>query len=108
MLDGSVLEDIGTGQANSFLSKVDDRKEANMRIAALEDMLRSKTAEHQGNVDENMKAQHNRLMMVQEKQRLQSRCLDLKQRHPAVFQDMFFFLTGDILCTSICMQFTLL
>ena len=67
-------------KANSFLSKVDDRKEANMRISALEEMLRSKTAEHQGQVDENMKAQHNRLMMVQEKQRLQSRTLDLKQR----------------------------
>ena len=91
-----IFEDLGTGQANSFLSKVDDRKEANMRIAALEEMLRSKTAEHQGHVDENMKAQHNRLMMVQEKQRLQSRCLDLKQRHPAVFQDMS-YKTGDIL-----------
>ena len=51
-----------------------------MRISALEELLRSKTAEHQGQVDENMKSQHNRLMMVQEKQRLQARCLDLKQR----------------------------
>ena len=54
-----------------------------MRISALEEMLRSKTAEHQGQVDENIKAQHNRLMMVQEKQRLQSRTLDLKQRNLA-------------------------
>eukprot|EP00438_Fugacium_kawagutii_P025078 Skav209527 [mRNA] locus=scaffold2767:416715:425255:- [translate_table: standard] len=67
--------------ANSFLSKVDDRKEANMRISALEELLRGKTAEHQSQVDENMKAQHNRLMTIQEKQRVQARCLDLKQRN---------------------------
>lgn len=51
-----------------------------MRISALEELLRGKTAEHQSQVDENMKAQHNRLMTIQEKQRVQARCLDLKQR----------------------------
>ena len=79
-MDSQSLGPAAFCKANSFLSKVDDRKEANMRISALEEMLRSKTAEHQGQVDENMKAQHNHLMMVQEKQRLQSRTLDLKQR----------------------------
>eukprot|EP00913_Durusdinium_trenchii_P029720 g27853.t1 len=57
------------------------RDEANMRIAAMEAMVRGKTAEHQGEVDEHLKAQQARLLMVQEKQRLQSRCLDLKQRN---------------------------
>lgn len=46
----------------------------------MEAMVRGKTAEHQGEVDEHLKAQQARLLMVQEKQRLQSRCLDLKQR----------------------------
>ena len=35
-------------------------------------------------VDENMKAQESRLLMVQDKQRLQSKCLELKQRTSAL------------------------
>eukprot|EP00439_Symbiodinium_sp_Y106_P044953 s4181_g5.t1 len=68
-------------EANSFLSKVDDRREANLRISALEDMLRVRVAEHQTLVDENVALEQGRVAGIQAKQRLQSKCLDLKQRN---------------------------
>ena len=68
-------------EANSFLSKVDDRREANARISALEEMLRVKVGEHQTCVDENLALEQGRVAGIQAKQRLQARCLDLRQRN---------------------------
>ena len=68
-------------EANSFLSKVDDRREANARISALEDVLRVKVAEHQTLVDDNLVLEQGRVAGIQAKQRLQAKCLDLKQRN---------------------------
>lgn len=73
----------------------------------MEAMVRGKTAEHQGEVDEHLKAQQARLLMVQEKQRLQSRCLDLKQRALPAFMPQS---TGStsILCIYIYIMLPLL